>query len=1156
VSESFAQTEGRISQLAEERARGDAFERVVSHFLRHDPALGIRRVWTWLDWPGRLSAGIRATDLGIDLVAEDELGELVGIQVKFRLDPRSHLRWEAVSTALGFRPDLFARRLIITNAADRTANTRRATEMTPNTGWVLRDDLLASPIDWTGALTAATGEATPVRLVREPRPYQAAAVADVVASLTQHERTQLVMACGSGKTLVTLWVAEARGDKRVLVLVPTLLLLKQFRREWRTAAALPFVDLAVCSDADTVEPDEWRVRADELGVPVTTDPATIASFLRGPGRRVVFATYASSARVAAAQADGAVPGFDLVVADEAHRIAGVVNTGVHRERDLRVVLDVDRIRATRRLFATATPRVYGPATRRRFDDLEDVEVASMDDEALFGPVAHQLWFREAVDLDVLTDYELVAVLVTDEEVADLVRERAGVIVDGKVLDAETLATLIAVRRAIDELGLTRAITFHHTIARARGFAHALSQIELAASLPDAEHISGAMSVDERERVLHILNEPDRPTVVTNARCLTEGIDVPSLDAVAFVDPRSSAVDIVQAVGRVMRRAPGKERGYVIVPVFLRQADLADPEAAVESSAFARVLDVLRALRAHDPELTVDASRIKASLGPRDAVTGGHIAAHLQLLGRTVDPRRFEQVLELRFVEVSADAFEVGLAALRAYVAREGHARVPNGHVEAGLRLGVWVSNRRGERKRGGLDAARSAQLAAIPGWTWDPFADDWAAALAALRPYVAREGHARVPFGHVEGDFGLGGWVNKRRNEHTAGRLDRVRAAELETLPGWTWDPRSDDWAAGIASLRVFVAREGHALVPAAHVEKGFRLGSWVVSRRVAWRTGHLDPARAAELEALPSWTWDPYADDWAAGLTALRAFVAREGHARVPASYVEGDLRLGRWVVNRRSDRTRGRLDPARITELEALPGWTWDTRADDWTASLAALRAFVAREGHAQVPYEHIEHGLPLGKWVSSRRTQLRRGRLDPARVAELEALPGWSWGPHGDDWAAGITALRAFVAREGHARVPFGHFEGDLQLGHWVNRKRSDRTRGRLDPTRIAELEALPGWSWGPFADDWAAGMRAVRTFVAREGHARVPMSHVESGLKLGSWVSNRRAERRRGRLDPARAAELEALPGWTWDARDRRPRQSRHGVSSEPLLDLPV
>ncbi len=920
VSQDFAQIEHRVGQLPEERARGDAFERVVAHFLRRDPGLGMRAVWTWTDWPGRLSAGIGATDLGIDLVAEDERDDLVGIQVKFRLDPHSHLRWEEIATALGFRPDLFARRLIVTNAADRTANARRATEMTPNTGWVMREDLLASPIDWSGALTAGSGAAVPLHVGREPRAYQATAVDDVVASLADHERTQLVMACGSGKTLVTLWIAEARADERVLVLVPTLLLLKQFRREWRAATTLPFVDLAVCSDADTVEPDEWRVRADELGVPVTTDPAAIAAFLRGHGRRVVFATYASSARIADAQMHADIPAFDLVVADEAHRVAGVVNTGVDRERDIRVVLDADRIRAGRRLFATATPRVYGPATRRRLDDLEDVEIASMDEEALFGPVAHRLWFRDAVDLDVLTDYQLVVTLVTDTEVADLVRDRAGVIVDGKVLDAESLATVIAVRRTIADLGLTRAITFHHTIARARGFAHALAQLHLATSAPDAEYISGAMSVDERERVLHILADPDRPTVVTNARCLTEGIDVPSLDAVAFVDPRSSAVDIVQAVGRVMRRAPGKECGYVVVPVFLRAADLADPEAAVESSAFERVLAVLRALRAHDPELVSDATRIATSLGRRDAVTGGHIRAHLQLLGRAVDVDRFERALELRFVEVSAAPFEVGLAALGAFVAREGHARVPAVHVEGGFRLGIWASHQRGQRRRGALEPARIAELEAIPGWSWEPTAEDWAAALAALRAMAARDGRLRVPRGHVEGDIQLGSWVSSRRAEHRRGVLEPARVAELEAIPGWSWDPRADDWALGLAALRIFVAREGHARVPPRLVEGGFRIGSWTTSRRAERRRGALDVSRVAELEAIPGWSWNPLGDDWATGLAALRDFVIREGHARVPGGRIESDVRLRSWVSHQRAEHRRGVLDqrahrPARST-------------------------------------------------------------------------------------------------------------------------------------------------------------------------------------------------------------------------------------------------
>jgi predicted helicase len=329
-----------------------------------------------------------------------------------------------------------------------------------------------------------------------------------------------------------------------------------------------------------------------------------------------------------------------------------------------VVLDVGRIRARRRLFATATPRIYGAAVTRLLEQRKDVELNSMDDPARFGVVAHQLWFREAVDLGVLVDYRLTVVLVTDAEAASLIGEREAVVVDGRTYDAESLATLIALRRAIAELGLVRAISFHNTVARARGFAVALEGLELESPAPTAEHISGAMPVDERVRVLGRLREPDGPTVVTNARCLTEGIDVPSLDAVAFIDPRASAVDIVQAVGRVMRRAEGKEHGHVIVPVFISEADLIDPEAVVELTAFAPVLDVLRALRAHDPELLTDANRIATSLGARDAVTGGHIADHVQLLGRAISVRELEIALELRFVEVTAGRFEVGLAHLR------------------------------------------------------------------------------------------------------------------------------------------------------------------------------------------------------------------------------------------------------------------------------------------------------------------------------------------------------------------------------------------------------------------------------------------------------------------------------------------------------------
>ncbi len=1007
----FLSVERYVAALSTEKERGDAFERAVAHLLRHDPEFGIRRVWGWSDWPGREAVGAAARDLGIDLVAEDATGRLVGVQVKFRLDPDRLIRWQDVATAVGYRPGLFSRRLIVTNAWDRGPNAYEALG-SPGAAkepiqWVLRDAFLASEIDWADALThGLSGEATPERRPRTPRPHQVLAVADTVAILRENPRAQLVMACGSGKTLAALWIAEERKDERVLVLVPSLLLLRQFRRDWIESATLPFVDLVVCSDETTVGRDEVWVRTADLGVAVTTDASEVAAFLRGHGRSVIFATYQSSERIADAQADPSIPAFDLVVCDEAHKLAGVQASGDERERDLKVVLGADRIRASRRLFTTATPRIYGAATEKRLEQGgADIEVASMDDPAVFGPVAHRLTFRSAVEQGILVDDELVVVVVTDAEIADLIDRRAFVRAEELTTDAESLAFLVAVRTAISELDLRRSISFHSSIARARAFARWLPEVSADHPVPATGHVSGLMPTGERNRVVERLRDPGVPTVVTNARCLTEGIDIPALDAVLFVDPRGSHIDIVQAVGRAMRTDPGKECGRVIIPVFLTEAEGVDPEAAVESSAFKPVLDVLRAMRAHDEELSVEATRLRVELGRRGGgfVDSRFLADHIRVLdaASAVDVAAFRRAIRLRAVELSADSWSSGIAALQDYVAREGHARVPRPRGEASA-LATWVNHQRVRHSAGRLDPARVAELEGLPGWTWDPVADDWVSGVAAVHAFVAREGHSRVPARHVEGDLRLGTWISTQRTGQHSGRLDPTRAAELEAFPGWTWDPRTDDWVAGMAAMRVFVAREGHARVPGDHVEGDLRLGSLLHERRGDRKRarrgdrmrGRLDPAMVAELEALPGWSWDPLADDWTAAVVALRAFVAREGHARVPYGWVEGDLRLGQWVATRRAEHRVGRLEPARAAEVQAFPGWTWDPLSDDWVTALGALRAFILRKGDARVPYGWVEEDLRLGRWVIKRRAEHRVGRLDPDRAAELEALTGWVW------------------------------------------------------------------------------------------------------------------------------------------------------------------
>ena len=311
-----------------------------------------------------------------------------------------------------------------------------------------------------------------------------------------------------------------------------------------------------------------------------------------------------------------------MIADEAHRCAGRVTT------DFATVLDGVLIKSRRRLFMTATPRYYTPRVRHEAEQV-DVEVASMDDENVFGPVFHRLSFGEAIERDLLSDYQVVVVGV-DDDIYQSYAERGELVTrDGKkITDARTLAAQIGLARTMRKYDLRRTISFHGRVKRAK---------EFSAELPDtiawmparqrprgelwSRHVSGQMSSGERDRLLlrfkHL--EADQRNLLSNARCLGEGVDVPTLDGVAFIDPRRSTIDIIQALGRAIRKAPDKKLGTVVLPVFIQANQ--DAERALDDSSFKHVWDVLKALRAHDDRLSEELDELRRQLGRSPGVGG-------------------------------------------------------------------------------------------------------------------------------------------------------------------------------------------------------------------------------------------------------------------------------------------------------------------------------------------------------------------------------------------------------------------------------------------------------------------------------------------------------------------------------------------------------
>jgi superfamily II DNA or RNA helicase len=966
---------------------GRQFEDICRWFLTNDPLYRqeLRRVWSWDEWPGRWAA-----DAGIDLVAEDHEGRLWAVQSK-AYDPRHRVTKADVDSFLSEsnRPEFSFRLLIATT--DRIGVTARRTleAQEKQVGFVGLAELEASDLDWPAGPSHLRPRTRPAK---KPRAHQRRAVEAVVAGFASTDRGQLIMACGTGKTLVALFTAERLKPTRTLVLVPSLSLLSQTLREWVTNATTAFVPLAVCSDETVADRDAPVATTTELGMPVTTDPASIAGFLRGRNRRVIFATYQSSPRIAEAYRLASVPRLDLIVADEAHRCAGRVSS------EFTTVLDATALPARRRLFMTATPRYFTGRVVREAREA-DFEVASMDDESRFGPVFHRLSFGEAIARDLLCDYQVAVVGVDDATYKEWAEQGRLISLDGRaVTDARTVAGQIGLAKAIRSYGLRRSITFHSRVAAARRFAQSLPDVidwMPAAERPKgtvwATMVSGEMSAGQRNVQLGRLRnlEAGSSGVLANARCLSEGVDVPTLDGVAFIDPRRSEIDIVQAVGRAIRTAEDKTVGTIVIPVFVGSDD--EPEATLDSSVFQPVWGVLKALRAHDEDLAEQLDSLRRDLGRGMGTIELPSKIHLDLPARVHED--FATAFGLRLVEATTRPWEFWFGLLERYLDEHGDARVPDDYQVDGHLLGRWAQHQRTLYRSGRIEPRSVSELERLPGWSWSPRDESWEEGIERLLAFVKRNGHALVSQGHVEEGYPLGRWVSKQRHAPRSER-DNDRYRRLSELPGWSWDVLDFQWENGFAALLSFLAREGHATVPEGHVENGNKLASWVARQRFDHSRGRLSEERTERLEAMPTWQWN--LDRWEQGYRHLETYCRREGHALVPDGHVEDGHRLGQWVGVQRSLYAAGRLREDRATRLEQLPGWAWTPHETRWQSTYDLLLAFVEREGHARVPHTHREGSVNLGTWVTTQRRHYRRGTLIPQRVARLEVLPGWTWSP----------------------------------------------------------------------------------------------------------------------------------------------------------------
>lgn len=630
----------QINELAEtQRDRGTYFEYLARAYFQNEPTYQneFKNVWLLADVPEEF--GIPKVDLGVDLVAEKYTGELVAIQAKFYNHTIQKSNIDSFLGELG--KDYYESGIIVASTDKWGKNAEKALADRSDVIRIGLSDLRNSQIDWS-KFSFESPEVVAVKAKKKLRYYQKSAIQSALNHFRENDRGQLIMAPGTGKTFTSLKIAEAMAREAskeqytILYLVPSIQLLTQTLRGWNNDTEMTMSSMAVTSDRNasrgSVKQDESNIaiKASDIGYPATTSSKKVVEnyleLMTRPKKEllVVFGTYQSIEVLGKAQKDG-FPEFDLIIADEAHRTTGAKALGDEASAFTKVHSNLN-VKGTKRLYQTATPKLYGTDAKKKAEE-NSIVISSMDDESLYGSVFYRLGFGDAISHDILTDYKLM-VLAVDETVVQKDMQKS--LADSENgLNIDDVGRIIGVWNGMikresfsDKVSgepMKRAIAFSRTIEDSKRLSQQFENVVNDYLNSDegysvnVRHVDGSMNALEKNEALDWLASNDIPEdsarILSNVRFLTEGIDVPNLDAIIFLSPRKSQVDIVQAVGRIIRKFEGKDYGYIILPIVVPEG--ATPESILDNNKTYDVIwQVLNALRSVDERFEATINKLE------------------------------------------------------------------------------------------------------------------------------------------------------------------------------------------------------------------------------------------------------------------------------------------------------------------------------------------------------------------------------------------------------------------------------------------------------------------------------------------------------------------------------------------------------------------
>ncbi len=1101
---------------------------------------------------------------GIDLLIIDNEEKVIAIQCKFKNDETVKLNWNSdkLGNFFGFarNADLHC---VFSNSSDITQVAHNLTEnfkffsyshlqnISPETFEKMRNSLIGNPI----------------KEIKKPKPhdYQTDAIEAVVNHFKENERGQLILPCGAGKTLTSLWIKEKLQANNTLVLVPSLALLRQIKSNWNEAYNTKFIRLNVCSEKDIdsdIDNDIAITHTYEILGNVTTDKNIVALFLQKPDDKVIFSTYQSLQVVVDALQILPDFQFNLIIADEAHKTSGFSD-----QNKFTLVHNNEKVRGLKRLYMTATPRIASPELKAKHSERIKF-LKDMSNPKVYGKEAYRMTFGTAIEKEILVKYKIIAVGVSDTDLKKYIEQNIQLT---KTENIKDYAHNYALNIVMDKYKANHALTFHSRIKLAENFAKRHNRLVQDVF---SKSISGTQTTSQREIILKAFEKAER-AVVSNAKCLTEGVDVPVIDIVYYSDPKNSKIDIVQSAGRALRKAKhrNKTMGFIVVPIFHKDRETV--EDAIEKSDYKNLITVIRSLCDQDEGLVSEINELAWNKEKNKSNSTFELTFSDE---ETDSILQFEQIKEKlknslfnQVIETLKDSWEIHYKEVEEYFNKKGNSNIPARYKAIdGFGIGTWCVAQRVHFNKGLLSDQEIKKLQKL-NFDFDPDKTLFETDFQELLKFKEKYGHVDVP---TMGNR-LGMRVNRYRTYYRQEKLSREKI-ELLTSIGFqfilkeiiSWDDRFEELK---EYYETYKTKQVMSSINSA-------LYSWEKRHRTDNIKGKLNEEKINKLNSIDfNWeiksirnkkeNWEDKEpsneEKWHEMFQILVNYKIVHG-SLVLSSNQEFD-KLRRWCLTQKIRNNKKKLLKERFIKLDDL-GFTWiEIRGrkktkepikktnynDQWEIMYNCLLDFYNENKHLKIPITSENKKLVV--WIRTQRYYYKNKRLSSERIIKLNSID-FEWEiksirnkkenlvdikySNEDKWNEMFENLASYYHKNKTFILPEDEEFGILK--RWCLTQRTKYNKNILLQERIKKLDDL-GFPWKEkrgrkklkketikktyFNDQWEIMYNKLYEFYTINRHFKIPLT--SENKKLILWLKTQRNNYKNQQLSSERILKLNTI-----------------------------